>query len=178
MKLGFRKLIFPLLLVSPSPPLLLVDYLSCQLADMLLVVETLGYGTQLIVDGFNAEADLSSTQKIEACLREVAGLLESTQAELLSLETPSGKSATLRLAESHVSLHMFQDPNSLCLQLFSRHDVRPGEVTDVLEKYFSVRRLESYLSNHARTMPADNEARQRALLGDRNYCALRLAPAL
>lgn len=142
-------------------------------------VETLGYGTLLIVDGFNADADnLRNAATIEACLREVAGLLESTQAEVLSLETSSGNSATLRLPESHVSLHTFSDSSSLCLRVFSRHDMRPGEITDLLENHFSVRRVESYLSGHSRTMPSDTEARQRALLGDRNYCALRLAPVL
>jgi S-adenosylmethionine/arginine decarboxylase-like enzyme len=144
---------------------------------MLLLVETLGYGTLLIVDGFNAETEaLTSSATIETCLHEVAGLLESTQSDLLSLETSSGNSATLRLAESHVSLHTFRDSSSLCLRVFSRHDLRLGEMTDVLEKHFVVRRAESYLSSHSRTMPSDTEARQRALLGDRNYCELRLAP--
>ena len=144
---------------------------------MLLLVEILGYGTLLIVDGFNAETEaLTNGVAIEACLREVAGLLESTQSDLLSLETGSGNSATLRLSESHVSLHTFSDSSSLSLRVCSRHDLRPGEITDLLEKHFAVRRVESYLSNHSRTMPSDTEARQRALLGDRNYCALRLAP--
>lgn len=141
-------------------------------------METLGYGTLLIVDGFKAEVgNLTNGTTIEACLREVAGLLESTQADVLSLETGSGNSATLRLPESHVSLHTFSDSSHLCLRVFSRHEVRPGEMTDLLEKHFSVRRVESYLSSRSRTMPADTEARQRVLLGDRNYCALRLAPA-
>jgi S-adenosylmethionine/arginine decarboxylase-like enzyme len=141
-------------------------------------VENFGYGTLLIVDGFNADGEnLKDVTTIETCLREVAGLLEANQSDLLSLETSSGNSATLRLAESHVSLHTFRDPSSLCLRVFSRHDVRPGDITDLLEKHFGVRRVESYLSNHSRTMPSDSEARQRALLGDRNYCELRLAPA-
>jgi S-adenosylmethionine/arginine decarboxylase-like enzyme len=141
-------------------------------------VENLGYGTLLIIDGFNAKTEtLTNVGTIETCLREVASLLESSRGDLLNVETPSGNSATLRLAESHVSLHSFSDSSSLSLRVFSRHDVRPGEITDVLENHFSVRRVESYLSNHSRTMPSDSEARQRALLGDRNYCALRLAPA-
>jgi S-adenosylmethionine/arginine decarboxylase-like enzyme len=140
-------------------------------------VESLGYGTQLIVDGFKAEADLTNTATLETCLREVAALLEPTQAEVLSVATPLGRSATLRLAESHVSLHTFAPPGSLCLYVFSRHDVHPKEITEVLEKHFGVRRVESYLSNHARTMPLDDKAKERVLLGDRSYCALRLAPA-
>jgi S-adenosylmethionine/arginine decarboxylase-like enzyme len=141
-------------------------------------VENLGYGTLLIVDGFNAATDsLTNVATIEACLRDVAGLLESNQPELLSLETPLGLSAALRLPESHLSIHTFNQGNLLSLGLFSRHDVRPGDVTDALEKHFDVRRVESYLSNHSRTMPADYDKRQRVLLGDRHYCALRLTTA-
>lgn len=141
-------------------------------------MENLGHGTQLIIDGFNAEAgSVKNTATLEACLREVAGLLEPSKTDLLTIETASGKSAALRLAESHVSLHLFHDSRNLCLQLFSRHGVPPGEVTGVLEKHFRVRRAESYLSNHAKTMPLDEATRKRVLQGDRNYCALRLAPA-
>ncbi|MGL4609006.1 MAG: S-adenosylmethionine decarboxylase [Trueperaceae bacterium] len=136
-------------------------------------METLGYGTQLIIDGFSAESNLSNTTTIEACLRAVAGLLESTPGNVLTLETPTGNSAALRLAESHIALHTFNDTKSLCLRIFSRHDLRPGDMTDLLEQHFGVRRVESYLSNHAKTMPTDTDAQQRTLLGDRTYCALR-----
>lgn len=136
-------------------------------------MESLGYGKHLILDGFNADAQqLQDVTAVNACLGEVAGLLEPTQSEVLSVSEPSGISATLRLAESHLSLHTYTA--NVSLQIFSRHDVRLSEITDVLTKHFAVRRVESFLSNHAKTLPQDNAARQKVLLGDRAYNSLRL----
>jgi S-adenosylmethionine/arginine decarboxylase-like enzyme len=139
-------------------------------------MESLGYGTQLILDGFNADVEhLQSEQTVTACLTEVAGLLEPVQDEVLTVTEVSGISATLRLGESHVSLHTFAP--HLCLQIFSRHDLRLSEVTDVLTRHFSVRRVESFLSSHAKTLPQDVAARKKVLLGDRAYSGLRLEAA-
>jgi S-adenosylmethionine decarboxylase len=136
-------------------------------------VESLGYGTHLILDGFNADAErLQDTNVVNACLQDVAGLLESTQSDILSVSETTGISATLRLAESHLSLHTYS--TNLSLQIFSRHDVRLSEITDLLTQHFAVRRVESFLSNHARTMPQDVAVRRRVLLGDRAYSELRL----
>jgi S-adenosylmethionine/arginine decarboxylase-like enzyme len=140
-------------------------------------MESLGYGTQLILDGFNAEAKgLQDKAVLEACLREVAALLEPVQSDILHLREPTGSSANLRLGESHLSLHAFSD--TLSLQIFSRHDVPLSAVTELLGKHFSVRRVESFLSNHAKTLPQESEARKKVLLGDRAYSALRLEAAL
>jgi S-adenosylmethionine/arginine decarboxylase-like enzyme len=142
-------------------------------------VESLGYGTHLIIDGFSATTEsLLDKNMVNACLQEVAGMLEATQAELLSAEDQTGISATLKLTESHVSLHTFSTFGTLSLHIFSRHDLRPGDMTDALGKHFGVRRVESHLSNHSRTLPQDQAARQRALLGDRAYSALRLDTSL
>jgi S-adenosylmethionine decarboxylase len=140
-------------------------------------MESLGYGTHLILDGFNADAErLQDTNVVNTCLNDVADLLESTQSDILSVNESSGISATLRLAESHLSLHTYN--TNLSLQIFSRHDVRLSEITDVLTKHFSVRRVESFLSNHAKTLPQDSAARQKVLLGDRAYSSLRLEAVL
>jgi S-adenosylmethionine/arginine decarboxylase-like enzyme len=138
-------------------------------------VESLGYGTQLIVDGFSAEAEpLADALPVEACLREVANMLESSQSEPLTMDSATGMSATLRLSESHVSLHTFTHLATLSLAIFSRHELRPSDMTELLGKYFGVRRVESYLSSHSRTMPQDEAAARRVLAGDRAYSALRL----
>jgi S-adenosylmethionine/arginine decarboxylase-like enzyme len=138
-------------------------------------VESLGYGTLLIIDGFNANSKtLTNRTTIETCLNEIAALLESHQEDLLSIEDATGISATLRLAESHLSLHTFSNSGSLSLRIFSRHDMRLGEITSVLEKHFAVGRIESYLSNRSKTMPLERNVRERVLLGDRAYTALRL----
>ncbi len=136
-------------------------------------MESLGYGTQLILDGFSADAErLQDKHVVTACLNEVAGLLEPTQADMLSVNDPSGISVVLRLNESHVSLHTHT--TTLSLQIFSRHDVPLSEVSGLLTKHFGVRRLESFLSNHAKTMPQDVATRQKVLAGDRAYSSLRL----
>jgi S-adenosylmethionine/arginine decarboxylase-like enzyme len=142
-------------------------------------VESLGYGTQLILDGFNADPErLQDEGIVNACLSEVGALLEPTQSEILSVIETSGLSAVLRLTESHLSLHTYSQLGHLSLHIFSRHDLRPSEVTDLLTNHFGVRRVESFLSNHSRTMPQDSEARRRVLRGDRAYSALRLDTAL
>jgi S-adenosylmethionine decarboxylase len=136
-------------------------------------MESLGYGTHLILDGFNADGErLQDTKVVKACLNEVGVLLEPTTADSLSVSESSGISAVLRLSESHLALHTYT--SSLSLQIFSRHDVRLSEVSDLLSKHFAVRRVESFLSSHAKTMPQDSEARKRVLLGDRAYSSLRL----
>jgi S-adenosylmethionine/arginine decarboxylase-like enzyme len=137
-------------------------------------VESLGYGTQLILDGFNADAKkLQDENLVRMCLNEVAALLESTQSDMTQLRDSAGVSATLRLAESHLSLHTFS--NQVSLQIFSRHDLPLSAVTELLANAFSVRRVESFLSNHAKTLPQDSEARKKVLAGDRAYSSLRLA---
>ena len=139
-------------------------------------MDSLGYGTQLILDGFNAEPQfLQDASVVTACLNEVAALLESTPGDVLTIDDVAGMSATLRLSESQISLHTYSA--NLSLQLFSRHDVRLSEVSDVLVKHFSVRRIESFLSSHAKTLPQDPEARKKVLVGDRAYSALRLEAA-
>jgi S-adenosylmethionine/arginine decarboxylase-like enzyme len=139
-------------------------------------MESLGYGTQLILDGFNADTEqLQNRNTVTFCLNEVAGLLEPVQDEVLTVTSVTGISATLRLGESHVSLHTYNA--HLCLQIFSRHDLRLSEVTDVLTRHFSVRRVESFLSSHAKTLPQNVEARKKVLLGDRAYSQLRLEAA-
>jgi hypothetical protein len=136
-------------------------------------MESLGYGTQLILDGFNADTErLQSERVITACLTDVATLLESTQSEVLHISEATGLSANLRLTESHLSLHTFS--SHLSLHIFSRHNVPLSIVTDLLGKHFGVRRVESFLSSHAKTLPQANEAREKVLAGDRAYSSLRL----
>ncbi len=140
-------------------------------------MESLGYGTQLILDGFNADAErLQDKNVVTACLNELAALLEPAQNEVLTVNDATGLSATLRLGESHLSLHTYH--TTVSLGIFSRHDVPLSEISQVLTKHFGVRRIESFLSNHAKTLPQDTEARQKVLMGDRAYSALRLETTL
>jgi S-adenosylmethionine/arginine decarboxylase-like enzyme len=136
-------------------------------------MESLGYGTQFILDGFNADiTKLQADTVVTACLNDVAVLLEPAQNEPVSLRDSLGISAALCLNESHLSLHTYT--SSVTLHLFSRHDVRLSEVSDLVTKHFGVRRTESFLSSHARTLPQDTEARKKVLAGERAYNLVRL----
>jgi S-adenosylmethionine decarboxylase len=140
-------------------------------------MESLGYGTHLILDGLNADTErLQDVHVVKACLNEVAALLEPTSSDILVLSDPIGVSAMLRLNESHLSLHTYS--TNLSLQMFSRHDVRLSEVGDLLTRHFAVRRVESFLSSHANTLPQNTEARKKVLAGDRAYGSLRLEATL
>ena len=145
--------------------------------------ETLGYGTHLIIDGFSAdEPPLSSEDAVTAFLLETVDLLEPGKkvqpAVYPVADLPSGVSAALRLAESHAALHTFDEACTLSLWVFTRHGLELGGLTKRLTATFGVRRFESHLGNHSKTMPADPEQRKRSLLGDRSYTATRLSRPL
>ena len=142
-------------------------------------METLGYGTHLIIDGFAADAaTLGDTAGLEAFLLEQATRLEPGKRAAPEVHTvevmPTGLSAALLLPESHLSLHTFIESRILTLSVFSRHGLALGSLTDSLVEAFGVRRFESHLSNHSRTMSKEDARRTRTLHGERSYAAVRL----
>ena len=145
-------------------------------------METLGYGTHLILDGFNADASTLEEGVITDFLTGLADLLEpgkNVNPEIRPVEDlPSGFSAALLLPESHATLHTFDEARVLSLQVFSRHGLELSDLNKRLSRAFGVRRFESHISNHSKTMSKDPERRARTLLGDRSYASLRLIEGL
>ena len=145
-------------------------------------METLGYGTHLILDGFNADAKSLEEAVITDFLKGLAELLEpgkQVTPEVRPVEDlPSGFSAALLLPESHATLHTFNEARVLSLQVFSRHGLELSDLNRRLGSAFGVRRFESHISNHSKTMSKDPERRARTLLGDRSYAGLRLTEGL
>jgi S-adenosylmethionine/arginine decarboxylase-like enzyme len=139
-------------------------------------VETLGYGAHLIIDGFLAEpAHLADAGRAETLLRDLAGLLEPKGKPLLTFHPDDGGlSGAALLAEAHLSIHTFADLGALTLSVFSRRGLDPKVVTERLEAHYGLRRFESHLKNHGRTMAKDEEQRRRTLRGDRQYARARL----
>lgn len=144
-------------------------------------MESLGYGTHLIIDGFKGQAAyLGERAQAERLLQDIAALLEPRNAKppavlLESCGAPTpGLSAALLQAEAYVTLHTFTEMQAASLTVFSRHGSDLGSLTERLEAFYGLRRFESHLKNHARTMVKDLERRRRTLLGDRQYAALRL----
>lgn len=145
-------------------------------------METLGYGTHLIIDGFNVdEVTLLDTSLLHGFLLEQATRLEPGKRAAPEVHTvtvlPTGLSAALLLPESHLSLHTFVESRILTLSVFSRHGLALGDFTDSLAATFRVRRFESHLSNHSRTMSKEDLRRTRTLHGERSYAATRLTGA-
>ena len=145
-------------------------------------METLGYGTHMIIDGFNAEtATLDDTTVLKAFLLDQATRLEPGKRAVSEVHTvevlPTGLSAALLLPESHLSLHTFTKSRTLTLSVFSRHGLNLSDLTDSLAATFGVRRFESHLSNHSRTMSKEPAHRTRTLHGERSYAATRLTEA-
>ena len=143
-------------------------------------METLGYGTHFIIDGFNASRKtLEDESAIESLLTTIAHTLETSKSEKKDFfsvdESHQGISAYYAQSESFVILHTFPELESLSLSIFSRHDVNSQDLLAALRTTFAIRRFESHMSNHSRTLSADSALRKRAILGDRAYTATRLA---
>lgn len=139
-------------------------------------METLGYGAHLIIDGFLADpAHLADADRAETLLRDLAALLEPKGKPLLTLHPDErGLSGAALLAEAHLTVHTFSDLGALALSVFSRRGIDPKLVTERLEALYGLRRFESHLKNHGRTMAKGEAQRHRALRGDRQYARTRL----
>lgn len=141
-------------------------------------METLGYGTHLIVDVLNAAPSSFNAETVRAFLAELAGELEPSspaQPEIHPvIDMPAGLSAVLVLPEAHASTHVFEEPRALSLSVFSRHGLEVSRITSKLRASFGVRRFESHLSNYSKTVAKDPRRRLTTLLGDRTYTAARL----
>ena len=141
-------------------------------------METLGYGTHLIIDGLNVAAASFTSDTVEAFLAELAGELEPASVVKPEIhpvaDMPSGFSAVLVLPEAHASVHLFEEARALSLHVFSRHGLEVSTVTSKLKDRFGARRFESHLSNYSKTVAKDPERRLTTLLGDRAYAAARL----
>lgn len=142
-------------------------------------METLGYGTHLLLDGFKAdERALADEAAVRAAVLALAQALEPRHAPdvlLEHLDGPlGGHSAAALLAESHLTLHTFPAAQRLSASVFSRHGLDVKALSELLSRHCGARRFESHLKNHGRTMAKGLERRRRTLLGDRQYAALRL----
>ena len=150
-------------------------------------METLGYGSHLILDGFRAErgaeqpkpaSPLADEARLRSLLRTLALGLEPKLEPEVWLERQNegepGYSGAVWQAESHLAVHSFERLGALTLSVFSRRGLDPRAFERALEP-FGLRRFESHLKNHAKTMARESAQRRRTLLGDRRYAALRLA---
>lgn len=147
---------------------------------MLNRFDTLGYGTQLILDGFQADAEsLVDADLLSQVLRDLGALLDDGPAAgsvLVDLEGDvlPGFSVGAVQHEAQVAIHTFSANRKLSLAAFSRHDMAVDAVTSVFRHRFGVGRYESRVHARARLLPHDEPSLRRAIYGDRTYTRLRL----
>lgn len=139
-------------------------------------MEILGYGTHLIVDGFQAGPTLADTGALLSFLREAAGRLEPQQAAPFELvvEAEDGASLALVAPESHLSLHAYPELAVVSMRVFSRRSTPVAELLSEFERSFRVGRFESQQANISKALPRDAALLERALRGDRQYTLARL----
>lgn len=141
--------------------------------------EAMTYGTHIVLDGFRADPQaLGDSDMVREVLEGLERTLEpETEAYILFGfdNGPSpGSSGAATLQESGLALHLFPDASKLTLQVFSRHNVRLGEVTALLSSRYRVGRFETQIRNRSRPIPREKRMLRRVLCGDRTYARLRL----
>lgn len=139
-------------------------------------METLGYGTYLIINGFHLSAErLSDTAQLRELARELAQQLEpTTPAALETYSDDQGTSLVALMSEAYLTLHSYPANQCLSLRLFSRHGLDLQQPITLLCHKLGLRRYESHLSNHGRTISKDAAQRRRTVLGERLYTLLHL----
>lgn len=145
-------------------------------------METLGFGSYLIIDGLGTPNANLSTDEAKAFLQSLAEKLEpniSAEFTVTPQSSPDeGQSVLMVLAESHLSLHLFPKSQAVSLRIFTRYEVQPELYIQSLKNTFGINRISSHLSNHSKTLSANLSRRLRGLSGDRRYTSVRLNKSL
>ncbi len=145
--------------------------------------EGLGYGTQISVDGVHADpAALADPAVASAVLERMLGQVEAdavlaAQSPVVTaLDAGSGLSAALVRGESSAVLHTFTDLRAVTLHLFSAHDLPLTSTTKAFLEAYAVGRFQSSVRAFGVYLPRDAQELKRALVGERLYARMRVAP--
>lgn len=142
--------------------------------------EAMTYGTHIVLDGFRADPQaLGDSDMVREVLEGLGRTLESETEAYIQVfgfdNGPSpGSSGAAILQELGLALHLFPDASKLTLRVFSRHNVRLGEVAALLSSRYGVGRFETQIRNRSRPIPREKRMLRRVLCGDRTYARLRL----
>ncbi len=143
-------------------------------------MNSLGYGAQVIVDGYGAAAPLHDEGWIVETAYRLLGTLGSAGGDPLKVSYwfPEGVSVGLALPEAHLTLHTFAARRLVCLGVFSPQLLSARELTDVFRERFAVGRLEGHLGSRSVLLPQDEGVALNYLLGERSYADVRLDESL
>ncbi len=141
-------------------------------------METLGFGSHLILDGFQADAAaLADEARVRALLGELQESLDPAATGALRVHvSDAGISARVVLAESHLSLHTFPGRRCFCFDLFSRKEFIQLTVTRAVRRSCAPGRLESHRSTRSKSFSGQEGTA--SLLGERAYADVRLDETL
>ncbi len=144
-------------------------------------MERLGFGTHLVIDGYQSRAErLSDDAVLRSLLEELAKQLEpeANVSAVLKQGEDQGISAAVVLAESYATIHTFPKRQCWSFQLFSRKDLEFSDISQKVREALKPGRIESHLSSRAKVMPRQKLELKRNLLGDRDYADVRLDESL
>ncbi len=147
--------------------------------------ESLGYGTQVSLDGASADpgalADVGLARKL---LAELIGEVEpgicheaTVEAVVVAEDGADGHSAALVAGETSATLHVFTALRSVTLQLFTAHDAPLGRTTERFLGAFGVGRYQAGVRGRGLLLPRDPGQLERVLRGQREYARLRVVPS-
>src|SRR5690554_4567671 len=119
-------------------------------------MESLGYGTQFTVDGFQAaQKHLAEPETLQQLLQLIADQLEPCNVNPLEamVVNTDGVSAALLSCESQLLLHAFPAARAVTLQVFTRRDLPLSGLMSLMRERLSAGRFESHLGNVSKVAP-------------------------
>ena len=139
-------------------------------------MNSLGYGAQVIVDGYGASAPLHDEGWVIETAYRLLGTLGSPANDPLKVSYwfPDGVSVGLALPEAHLTLHTFAARRLVCLGVFSPQLLSARGMTDMFRERFAVGRLEGHLGSRSVLLPQAEKVALEYLLGERSYTDVRL----
>ncbi len=139
-------------------------------------MESLGYGTHVTVDAFEAaEPKLLVEGQPISLLQLLMQELEGGSSEQLAVEFPTadGSSAGLLQGETQLFLHVFPAERRVSMRLFTRRDVPVSPLLLLLRQQFATSRFESHMSSVSKLVDANESAVKELLAGDRAFALSR-----
>ncbi|HLR47183.1 MAG TPA: S-adenosylmethionine decarboxylase [Deinococcales bacterium] len=140
-------------------------------------METLGYGTHLTVDVFQADlSEFVAPEQVLELLRELAASIESGANEVLEVPVVAadGSSVAVLGSESQLFMHVFPGKSTASLRIFTRLDSTLAAVIETIREKFRTGRTESHVSMVSKVVPRERQLVETVLRGDRGYVLARL----
>jgi len=141
-------------------------------------MESLGYGTHVTLDAFEAATVQSQADgQVTDLLRSLVNHLESEDTGQLTVDLAAadGVSAALLQGESQLFIHLFPADRRVSLRLFTRRDVPVSPLLLAFRQRWNTSRFESHISSISKVVEFNEAAMRTMLEGDRSYARARFA---